>query len=306
MRRLLPDIPNNFVNIPDFNVFRYDKGRGGGVCIYVKDNLKVESITLNIDRHPQIEDLWITVQSHKFPSFIIGCVYRHPHASHDSFDYLSEIFKFICLKKKSVLALGDLNDDMLDSGNKIGHIIRNNSLTQLVTKPTRITTTSSTLIDLIITNNLEIVRHSDVLPCHVADHELITLVINVKKEKRPPVTKTFRSLAGYTPDQLCNLLLTKSSFLNTILDTDEVNIQVLIFTNIFNECLDACAPLVTREIKRPPAPWIDSELKDAMKFRDEIHRKLKIDKGNNVLEGNYKSEKNVSKKCYQVKRINIM
>ena len=30
---LLPTVENRFINIPNFNIFRQDEGRGGGVCV---------------------------------------------------------------------------------------------------------------------------------------------------------------------------------------------------------------------------------------------------------------------------------
>ncbi len=76
-----------------------------------------------------------------------------------------------------------------------------------------------------------------------------------------------------------------------ILDTDDVNRQVDIFISIFIECLDACAPYVTKEIKRPFAPWMNDDLKEAMKLRNETHKKLKSDRMNFALQEQYKREK---------------
>ncbi len=45
---LLPNLPDVFVSIPGYKIFRCDNGRGGGVCIYVKDILMVNVINLNV------------------------------------------------------------------------------------------------------------------------------------------------------------------------------------------------------------------------------------------------------------------
>ena len=127
-------------------------------------------------------------------------------------------------------------------------------MNQLGTKPTRITSLSSTLLDLIITNRPNSVVHSDVLPCPVGDHELLTATINIKKEKHPPVVKTFRSLQNYSQGHFCELLLNELVILNTILRTDNVSNQVIVFNDVFIKCLDLCAPFVTKEIRRPPCP----------------------------------------------------
>ncbi len=50
----------------------------------------------------------------------------------------------------------------------------NNKLTQIIDKPTRITSTSATLLDLVIANNPGIVLNHVVVPQVIADHDLIS------------------------------------------------------------------------------------------------------------------------------------
>ena len=37
-----------------------------------------------------------------------------------------------------------------------------------------------------------------------------------------------------------------------------------------NTCIDTVAPMVTKEIRRPPAPWMNTEIKQAMSNRDHL------------------------------------
>ena len=62
------------------------------VYIYVRDILKSNLITLDITRPLGIEDIWITVQCHKLPAIVIGCMYRHPKALAVYFDYIEDVF----------------------------------------------------------------------------------------------------------------------------------------------------------------------------------------------------------------------
>ena len=230
---LLEDIPDKFIQIPNFNVFRHDKGRGGGTCIFVRDDLKVKQLCTGIENHPYIEDLWINVQYKKLPSFIIGCIYRHPHASVDSFNYLSDIFKYMCLQNKPIFILGDFNDDLFSAGNKLDKIFKNLKLRQLIDRPTRVTPNSKTLLDLAITNRPEMIVFSDVIPGTIADHDLISIIIDFEKPKRQPLIRTFRSLKNYTQNDFCNKLLKETSILDYLLLTDNVDTQVDIFTKVF-------------------------------------------------------------------------
>ena len=146
---------------------------------------------------------------------------------------------------------GDFNDNMLCVNSRLVKIIDKAKMTYIINKPTRITEQSSTLIDQVITNSPQKILHSDVLPGPIADHELITITIDIKKPKRQPIERTFRSLKNYTPDILCNLILDEKHVLNHILLTDNVDNHVNIFTSVFTKCMDSCAPMVTKEIRCP-------------------------------------------------------
>ena len=292
---LLPSLDDKFVVVPHFNIFRCDVGRGAGVCIYVNKDFNVTKISINHDKVTDVEDLWLTVQYQKQPSIIIGCIYRHPKALSSSFDYILEIFRNISLRNKPIFICGDFNDDLFSAKNKIGKIIRNAKLNQIITKPTRITENSRTLLDLFITNKPDMVNYSDVVPGLVADHEQITVKINIRKPKRQPVIKTFRCLKNYNQDKFCTLLLNETNNLNSILNTDNVNTQVETVTNLFIKCLDCCAPTVTREMKRPPAPWITNDIKATIKDRNELQKRLKENIYDATLRSTYKEKKNLVK-----------
>ena len=221
---LLPNMQSSFVDIPGYSFYRFDGGRGGGVGIYVSNHLKVTTLkTPELERPPHLEDIWLTIQNEKFPSFILGCVYRHPHALSDTFDYISEMLRSVCLRNKPLIIVGDFNDNIFLPNNKIGKLIQSLHLSQLVNKATRVTANTSSLIDLLITNKPSLIVRHDVLPCPVGDHELLAVTVNIRKEKRLPIVKTVRSLENYSQNYFCNILLNKYNILNSILSTDCVN-----------------------------------------------------------------------------------
>ena len=99
-------------------------------------------------------------------------------------------------------------------------------MSSVINKPTRVTEHSSTLLDPVITNLPKTILYLDVVLGPIADHELITITIDITKPKRHPVIKTFRSLKNYSLDILCNLLLNESNTLGLITRTDDVDKQV--------------------------------------------------------------------------------
>lgn len=288
---LTKDVLDQHIAIPEFNVYRCDKSRGGGVCIYVGRVFAVTVINVNVDRIEGVEDLWLSVQCRKLPTIIIGCVYRHPHANSLTYDYILDIFNCMHLRNKSFYVLGDFNCNFLSKNNKMEQVINNTKLNQLVSKPTRNTSQSSTLLDLIVTNNTALVLEHDVIACPIADHDLLTITLDITKPKRPPVTKTFRETRNYSPELFCNLLLSESNTLDNIYITDNVNTQVEILNNVFLKCLNFCAPLVTKALKRPFTPWFNDELKTLIQEKNNALEAWKKDRSNVNLQNTYKNLK---------------
>ena len=288
---LLPHTPDNFVCIPNYKIFRLDNGRGAGTCIYINDTLKVNQIHTDIPRPPGIEDTWITVQCRKLPSIIIGCMYRHPKALAGTFDYIEDIFRSMSVRGKPVFILGDFNDNLFLKGNKLSKIIKSYKLTQIIDKPTRITPASATLLDLVITNKPEMILSHDVVPQVVADHELVSINVDISKPKRKPVIRTLRHLGNYNQDKFCSLLRNSSPDMYKIFLTDNVEQQVEIFNSVFIKCLDECAPTLTKVIRRPFAPWMTEDLRNAIQVRNNKQKELKKDRNNLSLLEAYKTEK---------------
>lgn len=51
------EVLNEHITLPNFNEYRLDKGRGGGVCMYVSDSLSVTRIDVNMESVEGVEDL---------------------------------------------------------------------------------------------------------------------------------------------------------------------------------------------------------------------------------------------------------
>ena len=145
---LTPLITDKYINIPNFDIFRQDLKPGGGVCIYVRNDLKATKVELKVENETLVEDLWLQVQFKKLPSILIGTIYRHPKALANSFDYILSLLKEICIRNKPVFIFGDINDDLFQQNAKLHRILKIMKLSQVIEKPTRITETSKTVIGL--------------------------------------------------------------------------------------------------------------------------------------------------------------
>ena len=90
------------------------------------------------------------------------------------------------LSRKNVVIAGDFNADQLSSncsGFKVKRICQTFNFQNVIHNPTRITATSSTLLDLILTNNLPKIFKSGVSDYCIADHKFVFTVFMLKKQK---------------------------------------------------------------------------------------------------------------------------
>ena len=100
----------------------------------------------------------------------------------------------------------DLNCNLLEPGCPeavaLLDFCKSVNLTQLIKEPTRVTETSSTLLDVIITpTNTNLVESSGVLPCHISDHYLVHATLKLKISKLPPRFVKMRSFRHYDCQQ---------------------------------------------------------------------------------------------------------
>ncbi len=65
----------------------------------------------------------------------------------------------------------------------------------------------------------------------------------------------------------------------------------LTFLDTFIECLDKCAPVVTKVVCRPYAPWMSDAICQAIEVRNRVRIKLKGDRYNLSLQDEYKRKK---------------
>ena len=153
--RLDNNITNQDMFIQNYDLIRADRSRtGGGVCLYIRNSINYfERIALTRDN---LEAVCIEVNKPSSASFIVGTIYRPPGASVDSFANIEQLIKLIDDKNKEFYMLGDLNANMLDISNNATKNLNSiiellYQLTQTISSPTRVTMTSSTLLDVCLT-----------------------------------------------------------------------------------------------------------------------------------------------------------
>ena len=118
--------------------------------------------------------------------------YRPPSATLDCFDTeLCDALISPMPMNKPIYILGDLNCNLLNSSDLASQALVNFcvsfNLTQLIRQPTRITESSTTLIDVILTSHENSIVDTQVMPSSISDHDLIYVVLKLKRQRPKPV-----------------------------------------------------------------------------------------------------------------------
>ena len=91
-----------------------------------------------------------------------------------------------------IFILADFNCNMLRPDEKEANALHDLcdcfNLSQVINKPTRTTQFSKSLIDVIITNNSNLIKETQVIPHSISDHDLIVATLQLKKPRPKPFT----------------------------------------------------------------------------------------------------------------------
>ena len=270
-------VSNAEVEIQGYRLSRLDRKKkpGGGVCVYTRASLKVKILKeLTELSQSGFHQLWMKIQHKNMKSILVCATYRPPDCSETRFaNDLMEKYTMALTYGKDIFIVGDLNCNMLKDNQDakvLKDLCSSLNLKQLINTPTRVTSQSSTLIDLIITSNTTLVVESGVLENHISDHFLIFTVLKLKKPKLQPKVVTARNYKYYNPEKFLKDLA-QIPWCNNLL-LDDVNEKVACFNANFLNTLERHAPVKTIKIRYRQCPFLNDEIKQLMKNRDKLHK----------------------------------
>ena len=135
--------------------------RGGGVVLYVDKTLhckQVKNMSKGID--DKLEFITVEIEMEKAKNIIISCVYKAPVCGIEILkEQMIDLYEKI-INKKTVFVCGDFNTDLLNPQGHTGTTDFINTMYSVglfprITKPSRITRSSATLIDNIYSNIID-------------------------------------------------------------------------------------------------------------------------------------------------------
>lgn len=279
---LTPLIISDVLDVDGYRIIRNDRdGRGGGVALYYDSSLNVK--IFSAENTPELEQLWITIKIKQF-NYGIGIVYRPPSQNiNESLKTLENSIADILPSVDNLIIMGDLNINMFNLNSnatvQLLELMGTYNLSQLVCEPTRINNISSTLIDLIITNNNNLITNIGCSDLHdLTDHRLVFCNLNVKIEDNSPKLFTYRNFKHFNNELFLNdLLLINWDHIYNLSDIDD---KLSFLTNNIINLFNIHAPIRTIKVSKPKAPWLTDVIKIMIKTRDKLLAKYHKTKDN--------------------------
>ena len=293
-------ILNAEVEIQGYRIHRLDRKykRGGGVCIYVRNNLKSKVLKdLSYISNLGLHQLWVQIQLNKNKSIIVCVTYKPPNCPVTCIkDEFKSMFIEAFMMQPQIVIMGDLNCNLLNNSSVEVKVLLDTcnelNLSQIIKEPTRITAQTRSLLDVIMVTPLTKIKNSGVINTGISDHYLVYCIMKVKSKKPNPKYIHVRSYKRYDrmdfKREVAHLPLYKMH------STHDVNSKLDLFNELFLDTLNRHAPMKYVKIKGRPHKFISKEIKQLMKNRDQCLKSFR--KSKNLEDwNNYKQLKNAVK-----------
>ncbi len=260
----------------------------GGALLYVKDSLvfdRRDDLENLMYKSKELESVFIEVEVTGKKSQIYGCIYRHPCMDINVFneDYLEKLLSKLDKENKMSYLMGDFNMDLLkvESEDKISEyydILTSHLFVPHITLPTRITSTSKTLIDNIFSNDPDFANGlSGNFTFSISDHLPQFLVMPEVLKGPPKRHNIYRRQKHYDKEQLVADAIGINWNMTISPDKMDSNYSLDKFLENAMAIVDKHAPLKKmskKDFKLESKPWVTMGILASIKRRDSLLRKF--------------------------------
>ena len=296
---------NSHFHLQDYKAIHHERKqakRGGGLLIYIKENLNYK-----IREDLKISDcdgefLCIEIVNKHSKNCIIASCYRPPKGNVKNFSTnLNKIFDKAKLENKAFFVLGDFNLNCLsykensDVSGFYNNIFQHGAV-PLINKPTRVTTSTATLIDNILTNSyFEVSLKKGIIKTSISYHFPVFAAFNTSKIKKDISKKVEITKRCFSEENKRNF---KYDLQQTEWDDSKRDANTMFenFSNTFTNLYEKHFPLKKIYIKNKDlmSPWMTKGMKKSSKQKQKLYIKY-LKRKTEATENEYKNYKNLLK-----------
>lgn len=257
------DLPDSLYQIPNYTMVRQDRAtRGGGLVLYVLNNIKIDIIEIPLEEPSPVEFLIVKLTFSKV-TLGLGVIYRPPFTNYTSLSILSDIVvNFAKLKIENFIMLGDININLVNDNAMtrfFNNLLLEYDCKQSIKTPTRVTDETEALIDIIISNS-DLNITAQVSSFSLSDHNLIECTLTHLHHANFSLKKQIRCFKNFDLQKFHN----DADLVdwNRVYFIPELNDKVSYFNSCLLKLFDIHAPVksIVCSNKRPSQPWFNDTL----------------------------------------------
>ena len=253
------------------DIIRKDRDTfGGGVAVYLCNSLaykRRDDLELN-----NIECIWLEVKQKTY-RFLLATLYRPPNTDPNFWNDLQTMYdNAISNSPLPIIMTGDLNaDPSTRDGIILKEFADSNFLTIHVNEPTRITETSSTILDQFLSNVPNLVKSVQIdPPLATNDHCTISMIINLKVHTP---ANYIRHIWNYKNGDLKGLNEAISSYdWEHCFQGDDIDMVLDRWTTSFLNLARQYIPNRVITVRSRDDPWFSGELRKLRQEKNRLHR----------------------------------
>lgn len=253
----------NFLKIENYELSTFyirNVHKGGGVAVFVKKSILFSEYKTTICMEKDFEAAGIYVNNIIGSKILIIGLYRSPSGNNNEFFMkLDTLLNNLTLKAQKFILIGDFNINVLENNKAetliLKDLLKTYNLEWFINSPTRVTATSATAIDNVISNitNMTV----SLIVTAVADHDAQLVTIDDWSPEKHPDECYFRRLTTFKNIRNLKRSLEKLNW-NFLDDYKDAGKMYEKFSSIFLHHLNICCPLhkTLKQNKSNTNTWI--------------------------------------------------
>ena len=207
---------------------------------------------------------------------LISSIYRLPDDM-QFFEKLQKGLEPLCQRRSNLLVLGDLNADLhfergiqkdMRTGKMLLRLLKSLNLHNMIQQPTRITETTETLIDLIITSNKSKVIKAGTFNTGTSDHHLVYAGLHLRIKNQRPTLKEVRDYKNI------NIEAVKRDFgqapWNACTALESLEDSTWAWEQLFKSVLNKHVKIRKAKVKSNSLLWMNSAVRKEMNIRYKL------------------------------------
>ena len=289
-------IPDNLFSLPGFHpIHRRHRpldAAGGGVAAWVSLDLVVRRRYDLEVRHA--EALWLELRSHN-NVFLLCVVYRPPSTGvsfWENMQFMVDNARSVD-RSKHIMFVGDFNADLRSyDGTKFSHFVNDNHFISHINDPTRITNSTQTCLDRIVSNMNQYVISTDILaPLLLNDHCTVAIFLNFNVKRSRCYNRLMWNYARGDYDGLVHYL-SSVDWDNKCDNFSDIDIAANAWSETIIHAAKSFIPNRIVTVRKHDKPWYNNDLRRLRRKVERIHRRAKRSNNNTQAWADFRKLRN--------------